>query len=119
MIIRREQMEVFVRIEREKFEERTLEALKRNWPDQAARRGEEGARQSVRMGIERAEKYGLTLEPHVHTYINLMWLYGDRFDEDPRCAWAPGILRNSGLEPEEKVERLVEHVREAGSRGQP
>jgi len=119
LIIRRQQMEVFIRAEQEKFERRMLEELKQNWPDQFKRRGEEGARKSIRTGIDRAEMYGLTLEGHVSVYINLMWLYGDGFDEDPQHGWAPPILEASGLDAQTKVDRLVEHVRQTRQRGRP
>ena len=118
MIIRRQQMEAFIRVEQEKFERRMLESLKQDWPDQFGRRGEEGARKSIRTGIERAEKYGLTLEGHVSTYINLMWLYGDGFDQDPQQGWAQQILQAPDLEAQEKADRLVEHVRQGGEGGQ-
>jgi hypothetical protein len=114
MIIRRQQMDEFVRVEQEKFEQRTLESLKQNWPDQYKARGEEEARKSIRAGVERAEKHGLTLEGHVTTYIDLMWAYGDDFDQDPQCGWAQQILRNPELEAQEKVDRLVAHVRQEG-----
>lgn len=119
MLVRRQQIDSLNQAELRKFEDRAYQSLQRHWPDDVAARGEPAARESIRTGIERAKTYGIETERDVLSYINLMYLYGDGFDQDPRVPWAGRILRDPKLAPGAKIDRLVEETgkkREEASR---
>lgn len=66
--------------------------------------------QSIRLGVQRAHRYGLREEAHVFRYINVMYTLGFEFDEDPRYSWASAILGRGSLTPESKLDLLCARV---------
>ena len=94
--IRREQVDSFRKAAIQEFEDEMVEHLK-----QFARRhwqiiGEPAGREVIRMGIDRAAKYGFTNRGPVRFYIELMFMFGSYFDTDPQYPWAGTILKSSG-----------------------
>ncbi len=86
--------------------------------------GEEGTRQAIRYGIERARSYAIQTEPGIATYIRHMFLFGRDFDRDPQLSWAGRVLLDmSILNERQRIERLsessLEHLRalDAGQTG--
>src|ERR1700719_491066 len=56
--------------------------------------GENGVRQAVRLGFQRAQGYGFETQDHVRFYVDLMLVLGSDFDSDPQFPWAAEILQD-------------------------
>jgi hypothetical protein len=98
MKIRKQQVEALERAALRAFEDEMVVHLGRFSPPLFKATGEDAIREAIRLGIERAGGYGLTLRGPVRLYLELMLLFGSRFDTDPQYPWAAGILidRDSG-----------------------
>lgn len=64
--------------------------------------GEACVRETIRLGVERARAWGLTLEASAQSYIDHMILLGSHFDRDPQLPWAKEILER----PQPELVRL-------------
>jgi hypothetical protein len=92
MKIRKEQMAVLDRAALKAFEDELVRHLRDFDPKHTAALGEDGLRQVIRSGMERAAKYGLTNRGPIRFYIELMFLFGSDFDTDPWLPWARACL---------------------------
>jgi hypothetical protein len=54
--------------------------------------GDACVRETIRLGVTRARRWGLTLEASAQSYIDHMILLGSDFDSDPQLPWAREIL---------------------------
>ncbi|MGA2600478.1 MAG: hypothetical protein ABSH09_26220 [Bryobacteraceae bacterium] len=71
--------------------------------------GAESVRNTARMGMERAAKYGFDNRGPVRFYIELIAMFGMDFDTDPQYPWAADALRNPAIPDQmERAERLYE-----------
>lgn len=111
MRLRKEQIKAFERYMREGFERRVVAHLHKHFPKDCAGLGQDGVRQTVRYGIERAASYGIEAEGDVSRYIDLMFEFGRDFDADPELPWASEILADESIEyPDERMDRLCERA---------
>jgi hypothetical protein len=101
--IRKEQVEVFEQAAVRNFEEQMVQHLKEFAPRHSEIIGESGVRQVIRLGLERAAKYGLTNRGPVRFYIELMFMFGSDFDTDPQLPWAGAPL--GAAEPADQMSR--------------
>jgi len=109
MVIRRKQMEAFSANSTNAFESDMVSHLNRCFPAECAVLGEQGVRDRIRDGIERARPYGITASREVCAYIDLMMVFGPDFDRDPELPWAASILNGTGKKDAAgKVDRLYE-----------
>ncbi len=109
MRLRKEQLEAFERYMREGFVRRVMAHLRRFFPAQCAELGDQGLREMVHYGIERAGSYGIEAEGDISRYIDLMFEFGRDFDSDLR--WAAEILNDESIEsPSERMDRLCERA---------
>jgi hypothetical protein len=92
LIIRQEQIKVFEESGWKLFEDELLDHFKVFAQKLFEMRGEQIFRQVIRLGIERAKSYGLTLRGPIRFYIELMFSLGCDFDSDPQLPWVSGIL---------------------------
>lgn len=90
--IRAKQMEVFERAAAESFEEELISHFRRFSPRHSEVIETAGVRRTVRLGLKRARKYGLTCRGPVQFYIEMMYMFGSDFDTDPQIPWAGGML---------------------------
>jgi hypothetical protein len=90
--IRQEQAEAFRQYHLQKFEDEMVEHLNDFAPKFCEVRGEPCIRRVIRIGIERAAKYGFTNRGPVRFYIELMISLGSDFDTDPQYPWATDAL---------------------------
>jgi len=122
--IRREQMDALDEAAMRRFEQRAIQHLKETFPKHARFRGEEGLRNTVRSGLERARQRGLASERGLLLYLELMVMLGSGFDADPQLPWASIILSDQSMGDEAtRVDRLLERSREyfervAGPKGE-
>ncbi|MBV6319527.1 hypothetical protein [Duganella violaceipulchra] len=78
------------------------------FPNHMAILGRQRARRVIALGIERAALYGLIGRSDVCRYINLMWMFGSYFDDDPLLPWASAILaERSRDDPSTNLARLA------------
>jgi hypothetical protein len=105
--IRPEQWEALTAYAARNFIDSACRHFKGVRPDDCDKLGEEGLRERVARGLEKAKGYGITLERDVLGYINLMFLWGDDFDTDPAIDWARPILAWSPCDGSVKANALI------------
>ena len=107
--IRDEQMKVFEQAALRSFEDEMVKHIKQFAIKHSEIIGDQGVREVVRMGIERAKKHGLTNRGPVRFYIELMFMLGSDFDTDPQYPWAGEILNDPGIVDQmERADRLYD-----------
>jgi hypothetical protein len=111
LTIRAEQMTSLERCTLTAFEEDMLAHLREFAPLHCKVIGESGVRDTIRLGIERAKRYGLSNRGPVRFYIELMFMLGSHFDTDPQMCWAAWILQGTWIADQmERAERLREQT---------
>lgn len=90
-------MEVFEQAASGHFEPRTAQHLKQAFPKQCESLGDDGIRGLVSHGRRRAKRYRLTSQSEVYLFIDLMFLLGKDFDDDPQLPWAGKALRSADV----------------------
>jgi len=118
LTIRREQVEVFSKLDVENFEQWVLIHLKKFFPAQCAAKDDRRIVDIIRTGIRRAGSYRIVAKPDVCKYIDLMIVFGRDFDKDRRYPWAGEILSRD-LPPAQKLEQLRSAARNHLSRKSP
>jgi predicted transcriptional regulator len=107
LVIRETQMAAFEQAALRNFENRLLGHLEEFFPKHREVLGEEQMRKVIRLGIERAESYGLVSERDLHLYVGLMFMLGSYFDQDPQLPWATKILTDENIiDPSARADRL-------------
>lgn len=105
LVIRRDQVEVFRALLRERFEDQVLVHVREFFPSRCNALGEDGTRALIRHGIDRARGYGIQREKDVCKYVDIAFVFGRDFDtEQP---WAPSILR-SAASGEQRIQALFD-----------
>ena len=89
------------------FEDRMLKHLRRHFPDRCESFSDGGTRELIREGMRRAKRYGLHGQGDVCRYIDLMFLFGRKFDSDPNYTWTRSILDDATENPTSRMDRLV------------
>jgi hypothetical protein len=102
--IRREQSEVLARAVAGRFTERAVDHVRRCWPRESASLGEDGLRNRVDKGIERAAIYGVRAERDVIRFIDLTFLLAPDFDTSSSAPFAREALTRPGLQPGVRVD---------------
>jgi hypothetical protein len=98
LIIRDAQMAVFAQRDKEMYVDRMTAYLQSKYSKQCEPLGEEGTKDLVKYGIQRAANYGINTEIAVREYLEIMMMYGRDFDIDPKHEWATRILSDPGFE---------------------
>jgi hypothetical protein len=99
-------METFRQAAARTFEDQTVEHLKNFAPKHYEVLGEAGMREVVRLGVERAGKYGFTDRRAVRFHVELMFLFGSFFDTDLQFPWAASILRDTTVDQLQRADLL-------------
>ena len=111
LVIRETQMMAFEKAAIRNFENRMIEHLEEFFPRHCAILGSDQVRKVIRLGLERAEKYGLISERDVHLYVGLMFMLGSYFDCDLQLPWAAKILTDKYiLDPNVRASRLYDRA---------
>ena len=112
LIIRPEQMKAFQKAALRNLSKEMVERAAEFAPFAHENIGRAGVARVVDIGIESAERHGLTEPGPVRAYIEIMFLLGTFFDSDPQYPWAPEILSaEQGPDQVLKADRL--HARTA------
>ena len=93
------------------YEDRMVAHLRSKFPDQTEDLVERDLRNLIHTGIEKAEKYHVTIEYDVQRFLEYMFTFGAKFDSNPETAWAEGILRANNINGSTKMDQLEEYVR--------
>jgi len=118
LIIRDEQMEALRKGMLGNFEDRMVVHLKKFFPGQCHKLGEEEVRKAIRHGINRAKTYGIVTQRDVSKYLNIMFVFGLNFDEDPRYPWITKIIKKApALDPSWVINDLYDNAIEKANQG--
>lgn len=111
LVISGNQMKTFEQAAVWNFENRLLAHLEEFFPKHCAILGEDEMRKVVRLGLKRAEAYGLISQRDLHLYMGLMMMLGSRFDQDPQLPWAAKILIDENIaDPNIRADRLYDRA---------
>lgn len=104
-----------------RFEDELVEHIKEFAPKHSEVIKEEGVREVVRLGMERAKKYDFTKRGSVRFYVELMFMFGSDFDTDFQLPWAEGVLNNDQIKSEmERAdilhEKMVEYLEQVAGK---
>ena len=77
--------------------QRVVAHVKASYPEDYAVLGPDLVGRAADVGIARAASHGFLLGDEVEKYVDLMFLLGSRFDEDPILPWAAAILANPAI----------------------
>jgi hypothetical protein len=107
--VRREQMDAFETSARRRFEDEMVEHMNAFAPRLCKAAGEAGTRSAIRLGWDRAHRYGFTGRAPITVYLELMFALGSDFDTDPQLYWSAETLTDSSLSDEMvRAQRLSE-----------
>jgi hypothetical protein len=87
MIIRREQHATLTAVSNEIAVNQAVAHLENYDTLLASAAGTDGLREVVRIGFNKAERYGWTASNHVQLYLELLMSFGSAFDTDPQYGW--------------------------------
>ncbi len=97
LVIRNDQIKTLEEFALNDFENELVEHCKKFAPKHSEVIEESGVREVVRLGIKRAENYGLTNRGPVRFYVEMMFMFGSDFDTDFQMPWAGGVLNNEAI----------------------
>lgn len=100
MIIRAEQLKALADDVRRRFEGEMLVHLRGFSPRHCRVIGDDGVREVIRLGLERAGNYRFTKRGPVRYFIELMFNLGSGFDTDPQFPWAAEALHDMSVTDE-------------------
>jgi hypothetical protein len=110
MVIRTEQIQVFRLNMLDRFVDRLLPLLSKQWPERTAQLGAD-FRPLVDSRVNRAISYGIDTEASLARFVNLCFVWGPDFETRPEHAWAMKILKDSKLRGTLKVNELAFRTR--------
>jgi hypothetical protein len=96
VIIRAKQMEVFEQAQTQQFEDEMVAHSREFSPRLTEILGDEQLRVAVRGAMARARGYGFTNRGPIRLYVELMFLCGSAFDDDPQYQALGNFLRAPG-----------------------
>jgi hypothetical protein len=103
LIVRAAQMETLGHAMLREFENEMLAHLAGFSPPLYKAIKEDPLRETIRFGIARAGKSGITFRGPLRLYLELMLLFGSYFDTDPQYPWAAEILGEG--DPDSQMQR--------------
>lgn len=113
LVIRAEQLASFAREIEALFEEEMMEHLAGVFPS----RKHNVFRPIIRAGIAKAKGYGIEDKRSVAQLITIMVGIGPDFDELPDYGWAKQVLGDQSVEPDARVDMVVEVIVERDDAG--
>jgi hypothetical protein len=83
--------------------------LRRCFPELCLELGDSSVLQAIHYGIKRASVYGITIERDVCLFIDLMFLLGKHYYNDPSLPWVAEILHDEAMpDPSGRVRMLYD-----------
>ncbi|HEX5747841.1 MAG TPA: hypothetical protein VFZ09_16475 [Archangium sp.] len=90
----------------QRFELGAVDYLRTNFADWSELKPDAELFNLIRLAINRARTYGITIEADVLRYLDYMVIYSQEFDTEPATSWAGEILRAQELSGTEKMDRI-------------
>lgn len=103
-------LQAFSEQQRGRFEDEMVAYLQKEYPADCEKAGEQGIRELVRRGIEKASEYHIVLECDVSRYIELMLTVAPDFDVSERTPWAGPVLAQTSMTGDSKINRMYERL---------
>jgi len=104
------QMQVLAASIEPESELRAIQHVKNCIPDIFLAMPEEDLREVIRWGRKRSRRYGVAREVDFFRYLNLMFMFGFSFDDDPRYPWAARVLNRTSQRASAKMDLLMDHA---------
>jgi len=95
---------------REAYIKRTHENLVKLFPEDPRVKDEKAMRATIEDGIERAGGYGIHSQREVSLFIFLLHESGPDFERKGRNRWMERVLRDQGLEEQEKMDLIYKRL---------
>ena len=108
--IRKEQIEVLERDRLARFQVRVLAHVRKIFPDDAQRLGDEEVQRIITEGVKKAATYGVTSERSVTLFIDVMFGVDRDFDQTKSMSWAIDILKDPRLHDSAKMTLIYEQL---------
>jgi hypothetical protein len=113
VIVRNAQLQALGQVSARAFEDEMLMHLAAFSPPLYKAVKEDRLRETIRLGVARAAKYGFTQRGPVRLYLELMLLFGSDFDTDPQYPWAGQVLQDEAFGPEmRRADYLYQHTQD-------
>lgn len=106
------------------FESWMEEHLAEFFPEEISGLSAPEIRDRIRGAVERARRYRFVTQSQWCQYVDLTFVLGPTFDEDPLLPWASEVLRDARVtDPEMRIELLYaaaqDHLEEIDQQGLP
>jgi hypothetical protein len=107
--LRGRQIAALSAVMKSRFESGMVARLRAKFPAITERRSDEEILKFVRLGVQRAAVYGVTIERDVERYVEYMIMYGPHFDVDPRYAGLARVLNAPELTGTSKMDSIDDY----------
>jgi len=107
LAIRREQLE---ELEVKQLQHGALTYLRATFPEETGRMEDQDLPGLVRKGVLAARQCGITDQFNVIRYVHLMLSLSPGFELKSEMSWALPFLRNTRLNPDEKLDLILERL---------
>ncbi len=108
--IRKEQMEVLDAYMLERFTEKMLLHVREVFPEETKDKDKQEIRDLIEEGIKRASGYGITEEPQVALFIDLIMGLGIDFEKQRANLWMLPVLEREDLNQHEKIDLIYQRL---------
>jgi hypothetical protein len=105
-IMKDRHFEAFKRIAQQGFEDRLVIHVRDRFPAECDALGEDGVRDRIRDGIDRAARYDIVAERDVCRFIRFMFGIRPDFDTSGKTRWAGEILNDLESPASDRLDRI-------------
>jgi hypothetical protein len=106
-MINQAHLEAFSKPQTKRFADEMVAYFKQYYPKESAELGEDGLRELIDEGVEKAKSYDTYREVDVARYIQFMVAIRRDFDTSDQTPWAGPILTNDTLLAPDKLEQVT------------
>ena len=106
LTIRRAQIAVLAGPGLERFRGRARNHLRAQFPRRSAPMSDEELLAAIDHALARCAHHRVEFESDILRFLNVMFTFGERFDEDPAIDWAAPILARTELDPHARMDAL-------------
>jgi muconolactone delta-isomerase len=114
LVIRKRQMDLFNARLLERFERDQVRRVTAEFAGRAAELGAAGVRRLVHECVAKAESYGIFEDADVAMYLNLVFRFGEGFEDTAATAWMGEILRDDEMSGDGKTGLIAARLRARG-----
>lgn len=115
-VLKQHHLDALAQVARESFEDRMAVMLRQRFAGQCDELGEDGLRERIADGIDRASGYDITAEQDVATFLRYMFGLRPDFDTARETAYAGKILREKDATAADRLARIKTAAREQRTR---